>query len=235
MGRIPNSTAAVMTTGLFMPIDFPTGAYQAIHLKIAPHATNNKPVYDQFAGAWNAITHRYKAFAECDDLFSESISKYGAGPPAEERYRQERDLFAFFSNGFSTFEAFFYGAFAAGSILQPKQFPIATPQDQRRITAANTITAYRAAFPSAPFVGALDAVITDHAYMEMREIRNVLSHRSAPGRTMHVAIGAEPAPDQWKLENIVLDNKTTATRRDRACQVLSPAMKAFQKFSDAQF
>jgi len=64
------STVAVMTTGLLMPSDFPIGGYQAVHLKIAPHATNNKPVYDQFAGAWNAITYRYKAFAEYDDLFS---------------------------------------------------------------------------------------------------------------------------------------------------------------------
>jgi len=71
--------------------------------------------------------------------------------------------------------------------------------------------------------------------MEMREIRTVLSHRSAPGRTMHVAIGAEPAPHQWKLENIALDNKTTATRRDRAGKVLNVAMEAFQKFSAGQF
>ena len=148
-----------MTNGLLMPSDFPIGGYQAIHLKIAPHATRDQPVYDQFAGAWNAITYQYKAFAEYENLFGQSISKYGAGPPAEERYHQERDLFGFFSNGFSTFEAFFYGAFAAGSILQPKHFPIATPQDQRQITAAKTITAYRAAFPRDAFIiGSLDTI-----------------------------------------------------------------------------
>jgi hypothetical protein len=224
-----------MTTGLLMPADFPVEAYHAVHLKIAPRRTANEQVYNQFAGAWNALTYRYNAFAEYDDIFSTSILKYGAGPPAEERYNQERDLFGFFNSGFSTFEAFFYSAFAAGAFLQPNHFPIATPQDQRRITAASTIAAYRVAFPSDPFRAALEAALKEHAYVELRDIRNVLSHRSAPGRTMHVAIGDEPAPDQWKLENIVLDKITTATRRDRACTLLTGVMEAFGRFANGRF
>ncbi len=218
-----------------MPSDFPSGAYEAIHLRIVPRADTNKSAYDQYAGAWNAIAYRYNAFGEYDDLFSASISEHGASPNAAERYRQERDLFGFFNNGFSTFEAFFYGAFAVGALLQTPGFPIATPQEQRRISAPQTVTSYRAAFPNHAVVDALEGVTQDPAYLELRDIRNVLSHRSAPGRTIHVAIGDEPAPDQWKLANIVLDGATTATRRDRASKVLTVAMEAFQRFSDEKF
>jgi len=218
-----------------MPVDFPLAAYEAVHLKVAPHRAASEQIYNQFAGGWNAITYRYNAFAEYDDHFSESIGTYGAAPPAEERYRQERDLFGFFSSGFSTFEAFFYAAFAAGAFLQPGKFPIGRPEDQRNISAGTTLRAYRTAFPAAPLITALDATVQDPAYRELRDIRNVLSHRSAPGRTIHVALGGEPAPNQWKLDNINLDKNTTVTRRHRACSAFTDVMNAFRSFVDAQF
>jgi hypothetical protein len=233
MVRIGKAVSVVNTTGLLMPGDFPVAAYQAVHMKLVPYAEKNNLVYAQFAGAWNAISYRFNALDEYDELFSSSIAKYGAGPPADERYRQERDLFGFFSNGFSTFEALFYGAFSAAALVRPAAFPIATAQDQRRITASQTAAAYATAFPGDPILAALKTVITDPAYVELRDVRNVLSHRSAPGRTIHVAIGEEPAPDQWKLENIILDEKTTATRRSRIAKVLTEATEAFQKFASA--
>ncbi len=218
-----------------MPMDFPVAAYQAIHLKIAPHANANNLIYAQFAGGWNAITYRYCGMDECDGLFAESISKFGTAPPAEERYRQERDLFGFFSNGFSVFEAFFYSLFAAGAFLKPSAFPITTPQDQRRISASHTLAAYDAAFKGDPVVAALKLLTNAPAYVELRDIRNVLSHRSAPGRTIHVAMGDEPAPDQWKLQNIVLNDKTTSTRRNDISCILVDAMESCRQFSDRNF
>jgi hypothetical protein len=80
-------------------------------------------------------------------------------------------------------------------LLRPATFLIETPQQQRNVTAGNTVKAYTSAFPGDPIVAALRAVIADPTYLELKEIRNVLSHRSAPGRTIHAAIGDEPAPD----------------------------------------
>ena len=183
----------------------------------------------------NAISYRFTAFAEYDDLFTTSISKHGTAPPAEERYRQERNLFGFFSNGFSTFESFFYAAFAAAALIQPTRFPIGTPQQQRNITAGSTVAEYRRTFTNASVVQALEDLTKDPSYLQLKEIRNILSHRSAPGRTIHVAFGDEPAPDQWKLANIVLDKNTTSTRRGRAVQVLASAMDEFCRFTETNF
>jgi hypothetical protein len=231
---IKKSGSTVSTTGLAMPPEFPFEEYQAVNSKLGSYASN-KQVYDEFIGAWNAITYRFLAFAQADERFTASIARHGAGPPAEERYRQERDLFEFFSNGFSTFESFFYGVFAAGALLRAQQFPIITPQDRRRITSASTLAGYCAAFPRDSFTNQLANMTTDALYLEIREIRNILAHRSAPGRTLHVAIGDDPAPDQWKLADIVLDNMTTSVRRKKACQVFAAAMESFQRFCESNF
>ena len=233
MGLAAQPAPALSTNGLTMPDDFPVAAYEAVHGKMTPFSGVNNEVYGQFAGAWNAISYRYRAFADCDELFTASISTHGAAPNAIERYRQERDLFGFFSNGFSTFEAFFYAVFAAGAFLQPAVFLIATSADQQRITASRTIEAYARAVPKDAIVGRLQQIINDTAYRELRDIRNVLTHRSAPGRTIHVAFGSEAAPNQWKLSNIVLDQNTTATRRAHAARLLAAALEAFREFSEA--
>lgn len=233
MAQPPQSAPALSTNGLTMPDEFPVASYEAIHRKVTPFSGTNNEVYGQFAGAWNAISYRYRALADCDELFTASISTHGAAPNAMERYRQERDLFGFFSNGFSTFEAFFYAVFATGAFIQPAVFLIATPADQQRITASRTIEAYARAFPNDAIIARLQQITNDTAYKELRDIRNVLTHRSAPGRTIHVAIGADAAPDQWKLSNIVLDQNTTATRRAHAARLLAAALEAFCEFSES--
>lgn len=234
MGHPPPSAPALNANGLTMPDEFPFAAYESIHRRMAPWSGINNDVYGQFAGAWNAVSYRYRALADYDESFTASISTHGAGPNAIERYRQECDLFGFFSNGFSTFEAFFYAVFATGAFIQPAAFLIATPADQQRITAGRTIEAYARTFSNDAIAAALQEITNDTAYKELRDIRNVLTHRSAPGRTIHVAFGSEAAPNQWKLSNIVLDQNTTATRRAHAARLLSAALDALGKFSEAR-
>jgi hypothetical protein len=112
----------VATTGLVMPTDFPTEMYAAIHQKLQPLATSKSKIYAEFGGAWNVISYRYRALADYDEAFSSSIKVHGTAPIAPERYEQERDLFGFFSSGFSVFEALFYGAFAIGAFLDEQPF-----------------------------------------------------------------------------------------------------------------
>ena len=233
----PTTTSKVLTAnGLTMPVEFPAAAYEAVHQKMAPFSTANNDVYAQFAGAWNAVSYRYRALVEYDESFGASISKYGAAPNALERYRQERDLFGFFSNGFSTFEAFFYATSAAGALLQPNSFPIVTAAEQQRITPNSTIAAFLRAFPNDGIISSLNALTEDGAYMEWREIRNILTHRSAPGRTLHVTFGGgETPPDQWKLSNIALNQDTTASRRAHVARLLAVAFGALDRFAEAHF
>ncbi|ESY52069.1 MULTISPECIES: hypothetical protein [unclassified Mesorhizobium] len=235
MSRIQTGGIATTTTGLFMPVDFPLSEYESIHRRIAGKGGLDKAIYAEFAGAWNAVTHRFKALVTHDDLFTASISKHGTAPPAEERHNQERDLFGFFNSGFSMFEAFFYALHAAGALLDPVAFPMTTAKEQRNVTAPKTVARYRSAFQSDPIIASLDALEVHGAYLELREVRNVLAHRTAPGRVFHVSIGDTPAPDLWKVANIVLDKGTTATRRGRLCPLLTTGISAFDKFSASRF
>jgi len=226
----------LLTTGLEMPPDFPADAYHAIHLKIAACVETHKETYSEFAGAWNALSYRYKAVAEYDQLFTASIVKHGSGPPHEERYRQERDLFGFFNNGFSIFESLSYAMFAAGSMLQPGHFPLATPRQKRAISVSTTIAAYKAAYPSDSIAPMLDATVKDPSLQELRDIRNVLSHRTAPGRTIQAAIGGPVSDsDRWKLADVILDETTTSKRRVQTTRLFSSVLEAFKMFTIAHF
>ena len=78
---------------------------------------------------------------------------------------------------------------------------------------------------------AFDAFFADPAYQEWREIRNILTHRTAPGRRMYVGIGNDDAPaTEWKLNNIPMDATLIPARRAalvRAVDALLTAVEAF--------
>jgi len=228
----PTAAFPLTTNGLVMPADFPSAGYEDLHKRVAQ--LHFKTGYEHFAGAWNGISYRFNALADYDEAFTQSISAHGPAPDPAERYRQERDLFGFFSNGFSTFESFFYGAFALGALLQPGQFALVTPSDQQQVSPRRTIAAYERAFSGAPVIGRFQALVANPGYIELREIRNVLTHRSAPGRTIHLSVGSdETPPGQWKLANISLDKSTTGDRRQNVVGILSEALAALQEFAEA--
>src|SRR5579864_573315 len=100
------------TNGLIMPGEFPSTAFEAIYQAVTGKITIGSALHAEFAGAWNAVSYRYLAMTEYEDAFSKSIVNAGASADPQERYQQERALFGFFGNGFSVFEATFYGLFA---------------------------------------------------------------------------------------------------------------------------
>jgi hypothetical protein len=203
-----------------MPADFPIDSFEAVHMEVAPHAERHALVYPHFAGAWHAIAYRFLSLVECGDAFTESLLAHGTSPEAVARYQQERSLFGFFSNSFSTFEAFFYGMFAVGSMLAALSFPMASPRDQRRVSPKSTLDAYRVAFPSDPIIGVFTSIVEDPAYKELQEVRNILTHRTAPGRTFFVTVGGlEAPPDEWKIGNIPLDKRMAPSRREHVARL----------------
>jgi hypothetical protein len=173
---------SLKTNGLVMPVDFPTDHYNDIFERTLPRATESPAIYEQFAGAWNAVAYRFLAMADDEAAFSSLVVHIAPKPPI--RYEQERSLFGFFSNGFSVFEAAFYGVFAGGALLSPSDFPIATSRDQQRISPQSTSSALAKAFPAEPLNTVLCNLLADPQFVEWREIRNVLTHRAAPGRTL---------------------------------------------------
>jgi hypothetical protein len=220
------------TNGLIMPRDFPAVEYESIHRKAESHARQSIDTYVQFASAWNAQAYRFLALTEHEISLSSSLAAAGASAQSEERFRQERDLFGFFSNGFSVFEATFYGLFSLGAFISPARFPIIAAKDQQRISPGSTSTAIAAAFPGDPINSAVDAVLTDAAYVGWREVRNILTHRAAPGRTFFVCIGDDDAiPDQWKIKSIPLDEKMASSRRIELSRLLSILLQGIDQFA----
>jgi hypothetical protein len=210
------------TNGLLMPVDFPTAQYNDVYERTLSQVTASPAIHEQFAGAWNAVAYRFQAMADDEIAFTSLVVQTAPEPPI--RYQQERSLFGFFSNGFSVFEATFYGVFALGALLSPADFPIATPRDQQRIAPHSTLAALAKAFPA--------------QFLEWREIRNVLTHRAAPGRTFFVSIGdpsETPLPDEWKLKGIPLDDKMAPMRRAQLSGQLDELLDGIRDFTLRHF
>jgi hypothetical protein len=82
-----------------------------------------------------------------DKSFRSSITAHGTGGQPF-RYKQERDLFGFFSNAHSVFDAFCFALFAIGALRDSANFPLATDPDERNVTWSKMLRAYGKAFPS---------------------------------------------------------------------------------------
>ncbi len=221
--------------GLAMPGDFPVAALESIHSRAFALRGTHAEIYEHFASAWNAVAYRFLAVAEYEIEFTASLSIHSAD--ATLRHQQEKQLFGFFSNGFSVFEAAFYGLFSLGSLQSPSEFPIATSKDQQRISPSTTMSALKLAFPSSPLNAALNSITNDPAYLEWREIRNVLTHRAAPGRRFHAHLGGKDfsIPDQWKLKDISLDVDMAPTKRAHLSRLLNRFADEVDVFAQAQF
>lgn len=229
------SAKPLSINGLLMPSDFPTEPFEAVHDALYANERGSDPLYQHFLGAWNAISYRYVAMVDYGDEFTALITKEGSALTSIERYQQERALFGFFSNGFSILEAYFYGLFSAGAFIAPKSFPLVTPKDHQSVTPTRTRDAYTTAFGGDPILSVIKAAFNDHAYREWREIRNILTHRSAPGRRFYVTIeGSENLPEEWKILNIPLDGSTTQTRRAKLSGLLTPLLKGVETFVRSQ-
>lgn len=221
--------------GLVMPHDFPVAGMESIHSKAFARRGTHSEIYEHFASAWNAVAYRFLAVTEYEVEFTASLAIHSAD--ATVRHQQEKQLFGFFSNGFSVFEAAFYGLFSLGSLLSPSEFPIATAKDQQRISPTTTTNALKSAFPTSPINAALKTIADDPAYLEWREVRNVLTHRAAPGRRFHADLGGKDSsiPDQWKLKDISLDKDMAPTKRAHLARLLNLFANEVDVFAKAQF
>lgn len=192
------------TNGLVIQ-NFPQEKYESIYYVLSSKYAERKE-YEHFSGAWNAMSYRYKATTDHGKYFIKLLKEDGATPPPEKRYLQEMALFDHFSSCFSVFESTCYGVYAIGSIVDPKFFPLETQMDQQKVSPKSTQKAFENAFPGDPVISAFERLFADAEFQKWREIRNILTHRTAPGRKVYISIGGEDTPPtEWKLNNIPLD------------------------------
>ncbi len=209
------------TNGLVPAPDFPVEPYEAVH-ELVVARWGNLQLYEDFAGAWNAVSYRFEAAAKSGAEFERSLRVAGATPTPDERFRQDSALAEFFSGGYSVFESVFYGLHAIGACLAPSVFSLSTPKARQQVSPSQTTATFKKAFAGDPFITVLDAFATDPAYLEWKEIRNVLTHRTAPGRRMFVGIGVDDAPPTaWKLNDIPMDETLVLMRRAALVRLLA--------------
>jgi hypothetical protein len=178
------------------------------------------------------LAYRFLAMTQYEAAFSASVASLGGSPNPPDRYKQERDLYGFFSNGFSVLESSFYGLFSIGALLSAADFAISTERDQRRVSPFSTARAMAKTFPSDPLCRTIDSVLKASSYLEWQEVRNVLTHRVAPGRTFFVGSGST---DQWNIKNIPLGPKMAPARRAALSHLTSKLLEGIDQFIKSHF
>jgi hypothetical protein len=202
------------------PTDFPVGPYEAIYEAVTAKYSQHA-LCAHHADAWNALAYRYRETVDAGELFASLLRTHGTAPIPEQRYAQERAVFDFYSSGFSAFECAFYGFYAIGAFLGAGGFTLATERDQQRVSPSSTSAAYTRAFPNDPFSSVLISTLADADFQNWRAVRNVLTHRTAPGRRMYVSIGGDDAlPTEWKLNSMPLDETIAIKGRRNLVRVL---------------
>lgn len=220
--------------GLIPHDDFPSEPYEAIHTKVVGK-WSGAASYRQFSSAWNALAYRFQGAIDAGAKFQKSLKDFGAHPEPHQRYQQEEALFNFFSNGFAAFEAMFYGLFAVGSLIDTDAFPLATRKDQQRVSPSHTNETFKRAFPNDVLLDAFAFLFGDPAYQRWRDMRNVLTHRAAPGRRMYVGIGSNDAPPvEWKLNDLPLDSTLVPAHQRELVRLISGTLSAANTFVAAK-
>jgi hypothetical protein len=225
-GAMPNLTL----NGLAPHVDFPLGPYEKIHAAVVARWSTTAS-YQQYSGAWNALAYRFHGAVEAGAKFQKSLRDSGAHPLPQQRFQQEEALFNFFSNGFAAFEALFYGLFAIGSFIDPGAFRLETQKEQQRVSPSHAHETFKRAFVSDPILSAFANLFSDPAYQRWRDMRNVLTHRAAPGRRMYVGIGRNDAPPvEWKLNGLPLDAALVPSHQSELASLIADVLSASATF-----
>lgn len=225
------TAGTLRSNGLLVPEHFPVAPHESVY-RIVESKKATDPLYEHFSGAWNALAYRFRASVDRGNEFVAAITSHGTTPPPEERYIQERILFEFFSSGFSAFEATFYGLYTIGAFICPAGFPLLTPKDQQSVSPSTTLTAFVRMFSGEKTVAALSTFVADLGYQQFREVRNILTHRTAPGRRMYVGLGSWDAPaTEWKLNNVPIDGSITTNGMQELSRLLTQLLMIIEDFT----
>lgn len=211
---------------LIMPNGFPEAIVEGIINRVVPMLKNPSPEPDSFLGARNGIRFRLRACADYSEAFTQSLQNFGDAPPVIERFRQEAFLFGFFVSGLAALDSFSFLMYLAAAQIQPSNFPTQKPGQIKRINCKTTSGDFATAFPNDAITIALRTLVTDPHFSEWDNYRNILAHRSAPGRKFFVSVG-QSSPDRRRTGNLtrLAASKSTSTRQPHH----SPSLVACQQ------
>lgn len=226
------SDIVLTTTGTTVPPSFPATAYEAIHAHVCA-ALQSTPSYKHYLSAWSALAWRYGEALHEAAAFQTHFQQHGESPPAPERFPQERMLFDFFGAAVSSLETLYFAIHAMASKSHPADFPMSTVEELRAVTPTNVIARLKKAYPGDPLIAALEALKSDPRYVDLHNMRNVLTHRGAPGRQFSVGIGTgvPDPPALWDLTAQPLTESTLTLAATDLTSLLSGVMPAVETFA----
>jgi hypothetical protein len=174
------------------PKVFPSSNYETIKNKICNQRQKDidKQV-SEFSYAWMAVMYHFCTCAESNQGFTESFKKFGDRLSPSERYNQEKELFHFFVNGYSTLDCFAYALYMIASIIKPIDFPIySSILKQIYITNIGSKNGkYKNVyyvFPNEEIINKVNKLIESSEFDKWNSIRNALIHRISPGRILYL-------------------------------------------------
>jgi hypothetical protein len=228
MGATSTMERRLSLNQIAVPDDFPSDEFDAVSGKLGSTYGERYEYHAYIRDALNAIAYRFTALAEYDESLRSLINAPDGQPF---RYMQERDLFGFYSNAHSVFDAFCFALFAVGALIDPGNFPLATEADERNVTWSTMLRAYVKSFPTDPILSELEKIWNDTE--ELRGIRNILTHRAVGARDLMATTDPSAPSDRIPRLNISLDAGTTRTHRSQVAGLLLLGLEAADKFVKA--
>jgi len=209
------------TVGFEPPPDFPAEGHNKVHLHLNKYKDTHNVQWGLFGLGWNGLAYRYRAMAEYDEEFTNSVKISGNSPPPDERYKQGKALFGFFINAVSVIDCFIYSMYYVASILKPDAFPL--PKSENSVFyPASVASKFSEHFPSDKLTKQMGKCLNASNYSRMKKMRNVLSHRGMPPRKFYrggdrngmatMPINPEAPSNQWQFD-FPVDEQTTTSRR----------------------
>lgn len=231
----------VITVGLRLGTAFPTHAYNSIHNHVIFRGRFGKVHSRQWQGSWNAVAFRFDALLRHDREFRRLLADPQPTQPHEHRSAQEQELFAFFATASALFECLGYATFTLLAGNRAPGFTLRTLRDQRRVDLkTRLLPSLRETLPGHPLTTGFSRLLRSRSFNEIQDIRNYLSHRTAPTRAIYRGIGEPDRPDQWNLKphgrpNIAIEPTTTSSRVDWCGEMLALLMPRLEKYADTHF
>ena len=220
----------VLTTiGNEVPDDFPFQHYEKIHAHMVHQKELHYELWREFAGAWNSIGYKFIICAEQDQIFTNSINQFGKSPVHKERIIQEKSLIFFFVSAQSIFESLGYAIYMTASMKNSNDFPFKR-EIITRLSPETTRDKLKKFYPSELLSSDLTEILASKEYSKIKEIRNVLIHRTMPGRNHFRGSEDDRTRIIWLDTEMVIDNQVTASSRLWLSNSCDQVLKSMEKF-----
>lgn len=185
-----------------LPPAYPTEQAERVYRYLLEVMRGDSVERTLMGNGFQGVAYRFRAAIEYGGEFEALLgAPGGAAPPVDTVFRQERALYGFFVTGLSCLESFSFALNALGAYYKPAARPdeFAVSHDRLRHVGLPSVAAsLHRCWPGALISEQTTKLIKDDTFRVWNRIRNVLSHRVVPPRTIYLGDGSPPRA-AWRL------------------------------------